>query len=310
MPSGLNNSQYRMVCNVSNQCNAFPKFVMISSAKSILKFVSPILIYKTITGLIGEVSYIKKLNNGHFLIEVRNKQQSENIAQLKKIGEFEVNVAVHRSLNHSRGVISEREFQRDLEEDILDCLKDQKVIAVRRITIKRNSQILPIKHLILTFNTPNLPKSVKITYINCPVKPYIPDTLRCFKCQKFGHTITACRGDKKICARCSLPDHNSKNCSSTTAKCYNCEGDHPDYFRSYPRYKEKEIQTVKITKKLIISRSSENSKRQNSQTSSLIFISSKLNNYTFRTKHSSKFTTSTKGIKQHSCSTYNSRSPN
>ncbi|GBL78439.1 hypothetical protein AVEN_42936-1 [Araneus ventricosus] len=225
-----------------------PKFFVISSDKSSLKFVSPIVIYKTITGLIGEVSNIKKLNNGHLLIEVKNKQQSENITQLKKIGEFQVNVAVHRSLNHSRGVISEREFQRDLE-DILDCLKDQKVIAVRRITIKRNNQILPTKHLILTFNTPTLPKSVKITYINCPVKPYIPDPLRCFKCQKFGHTITACRGDKEICARCSLPDHNSKNCSSTTAKCYNCEGDHPAYFRSCPRYKEeKEIQTVKITK--------------------------------------------------------------
>ncbi|GBN76309.1 hypothetical protein AVEN_130959-1 [Araneus ventricosus] len=249
MPSGLNNSQYRMACNVSNQCNAFPKFFVISSDKSSLKFVSPIVIYKTITGLIGEVSNIKKLNNGHLLIEVKNKQQSENIAQIKQIGEFQVNVAVHRSLNHSRGVISEREFQRDLEDDILDCLKDQKVIAVRRITIKRNNQILPTKHLILTFNTPTLPKSVKITYINCPVKPYIPDPLRCFKCQKFGHTITACRGDKEICARCSLPDHNSKNCSSTTAKCYNCEGDHPAYFRSCPRYKEeKEIQTVKITK--------------------------------------------------------------
>ncbi|GBM16122.1 hypothetical protein AVEN_152708-1 [Araneus ventricosus] len=183
-----------MACNVSNQCNAFPKFFVISSDKSSLKFVSPIVIYKTITGLIGEVSNIKKLNNGLLLIEVKNKQQSENITQLKKI-EFQVNVAVHRSLNHSRGVISEQEFQRDLEDDILDCLKDQKVIAVRRITIKRNNQILPTKHLILTFNTPNLPKSVKITYINCPVKPYIPDPLRCFKCQTpQGHTFFRCDG--------------------------------------------------------------------------------------------------------------------
>ncbi|GBM97895.1 hypothetical protein AVEN_228331-1 [Araneus ventricosus] len=59
MPSGLNNSQYRMACNVSNKCNAFPKFFMISSAKSTLKFVSPIVIYKTITGLIGGLTYQK-----------------------------------------------------------------------------------------------------------------------------------------------------------------------------------------------------------------------------------------------------------
>ncbi|GBL98412.1 hypothetical protein AVEN_187744-1 [Araneus ventricosus] len=206
MPSGLNNSQYRMASNVSNHSNAFPKFFVISSDKGSFKFVSPIVIYKTITGLIGEVSNIKKLNNGHLLIEVKNKQQSENIAQIRQIGEFEVTVAVHRSLNHSRGVISEREFQRDLEEDILDCLKDQK-----------------LNHTFLILSVASNAKN--------------------------SDTITACRGDKEICARCSLPDHNSKNCSSTTAKCYNCEGDHPAYFRSCPHYKEeKEIQTVKVTR--------------------------------------------------------------
>ncbi|GBN69628.1 hypothetical protein AVEN_81978-1 [Araneus ventricosus] len=127
--------------------------------------------------------------------------------KLEKIGNIAVKVTPHRTLNHSRGVISESEFQRDLEEDLLDCLKDQKVIAVRRITIKRNNQNFPTKHLILTFNTPVLPKSVKIAYINCPVRHFIPNPLRCFKCQRFGHTITACRG-KQICARCSLPDHD------------------------------------------------------------------------------------------------------
>ncbi|GBO19873.1 hypothetical protein AVEN_93223-1 [Araneus ventricosus] len=149
-----------------------------------------------------------------------------------------------------RCVISESEFQRDLE-DLLDCLKNQNVIAVKRIAIKRNGQIFPTKQLILTFNNPTLPKSVKIAYINCPVKPYIPDPIRCFKCQKFGHTITACRSNKENCARCSLPDHNGQTCKSTTPKCFNCSGEHPSFCRSCPRYKlEKEIQTIKITKKI------------------------------------------------------------
>ncbi|GBN80164.1 hypothetical protein AVEN_180796-1 [Araneus ventricosus] len=177
-----------------------------------------------------------------------NTKQSENLMKLQKIGEIQVKVAPHHSVNHSKGVISEIEFQRDLEDDILECLKDQKVIAVRRITIKTNNQNFPTKHVILTFNTPILPKSVKISYMNCPVRHFIPNPLRCFKCQRFGHTITACRS-KQICARCSLPDHDSNNCSSTSPKCYNCNGDHPAFFRSCPCYKqEKEILTVKITK--------------------------------------------------------------
>ncbi|GBM42505.1 hypothetical protein AVEN_38799-1 [Araneus ventricosus] len=113
--------------------------------------------------------------------------------KLQKIGEIEVKIAPHHTLNHSKGVISESEFQRDLEDDILECLKDQKIIAVRRITIKRNNQNFPTKHAILTFNTPVLPKSVKIAYMNCPVRHFIPSPLRCFKCQRFGHAITAFR---------------------------------------------------------------------------------------------------------------------
>ncbi|GBM26219.1 hypothetical protein AVEN_76307-1 [Araneus ventricosus] len=180
-----------------------------------------------------------------------NSKQAENVMKLDKIGNIKVKASPHHTLNYSKGVISESEFQRDLEEDLLECLKDQNAIAVKRITIKRNGQTFPTKHLILTFNNPTLPKSVKIAYINCPVKPYIPDPIRCFKCQKFGHTITACRGNKENCARCSLPDHNSQTCKSTTPKCFNCSGEHPSFSRSCPRYKlEKEIQTIKITKKI------------------------------------------------------------
>ncbi|GBM53587.1 hypothetical protein AVEN_105479-1 [Araneus ventricosus] len=178
-----------------------------------------------------------------------NSKEAENLMKLYKIGNIKVKASPHHTLNYSKGVISESEFQRDLEEDLLDCLKNQNVIAVKRITIKRNCQIFPTKHLILTFNNAALPKTVKIAYINCPVKSYIPDPIRCFKCQKFGHTITTFRGNKENCAHCSLPHHNSQTYKSTTPKCFNCSGEHPSFSRSYPRYKlEKEIQTIKITK--------------------------------------------------------------
>ncbi|GBN43431.1 hypothetical protein AVEN_119220-1 [Araneus ventricosus] len=249
MPSGLNLSQYHM-CPLANQnCNAYSRFFVINSENNTLKNTSPILIHKSIVAFVGETKSIKKLNNGSLLIEVTNSKQAENIKKLKRIRNIEVTVTPHRTLNYSKGVISESEFQRDLE-DLLDCLQDQKVISVRRITIKKNGQNFPTKHLILTFKTPVLPKSVKIAYINCNVKRYIPNPLRCFKCHRFGHTLTACRS-KQNCARCSLPDHDSNNCSSTTPKCYNCTGEHPAYFKSCPRYKhKKEIQTVKITKNI------------------------------------------------------------
>lgn len=106
-----------------------------------------------------------------------------------------------------------------------------------------------MKNLILTFNNPVLPKSVKIAYINCSVKP--PEHIRCFKCQKFRHTVTACIGEKEIFSRCPLEGHNSNIviCFTIQPKCLNCNENHPTYFRSCSRYKlEKYILSVKIKK--------------------------------------------------------------
>ncbi|GFX13664.1 probable RNA-directed DNA polymerase from transposon X-element [Trichonephila clavipes] len=81
-------------------------------------------------------------------------------------------------------------------------MKAQKVCDVRRITIRRDGQVLNTKHLILTFSTPDLPQTVKMAYIRCPVRPYIPNLLRCFQCQRFGHSKTFCRG-QPTCSRCA-----------------------------------------------------------------------------------------------------------
>ncbi|GFV29850.1 hypothetical protein TNCV_2083151 [Trichonephila clavipes] len=40
---------------------------------------------------------------------------------------------------------------------------------------KKNTTVFPTKHLILTFNSPNLPTSIKAGYLNCKIRPYIPN---------------------------------------------------------------------------------------------------------------------------------------
>ena len=37
--------------------------------------------------------------------------------------------------------------------------------------------------LILNFNSPKIPDSLKICYLNIPVIQYVPNPLRCYKCQ-------------------------------------------------------------------------------------------------------------------------------
>ncbi|GBM17840.1 hypothetical protein AVEN_27715-1 [Araneus ventricosus] len=88
-------------------------------------------------------------------------------------------------------------------------------------------------------------------YLSCPIKPYIPNPVRCFKCQKFGHSQQACRSNSKICAKCSVAGHDSSDCISDEIKCRNCEGDHPAFSRSCRRWVlEKEILSTKIRKNI------------------------------------------------------------
>lgn len=45
-----------------------------------------------------------------------------------------------------------------------------------------------IKYIVQsTFNSPNLPTSIKSAYLSCPVWPYNSNFIRCFKCQNYGH---------------------------------------------------------------------------------------------------------------------------
>ncbi|GFT64937.1 RNA-directed DNA polymerase from mobile element jockey [Trichonephila clavipes] len=108
----------------------------------------------------------------------------------------------HRSLNFSRGVISEPDLLTTPDAEILDGFSGQGVIQVRRITIKKDATVIPTKHMILTFNNPNLPTTVK-KLSQCKIRPYVPNPLRCFKCQRFGHSQIACRGQ----LTCALDVH-------------------------------------------------------------------------------------------------------
>nr|XP_042911346.1 uncharacterized protein LOC122272151 [Parasteatoda tepidariorum] len=132
---------------------------------------------------------------------------------------------------------------------ILNNLQSQNVTSVRRIKIRRDGKLIPTKHLILTFASAKLPTAIKMAWINCPVRPYVPNPLRCYQCQRFGHSKTSFRG-RPVCARCSSTDHEDTSCELPPL-CINCKGDHAAYARSCPKWsQEKEIQSVKVLQNL------------------------------------------------------------
>ncbi|XP_023232241.1 uncharacterized protein LOC111632103 [Centruroides sculpturatus] len=209
---------------------------------------SPFLIQKLFESTIGHLKKIQKLRSGDLLVEAASPQQSEKLMKTKSLEDIQVTITPHTSLNSSRGVISEIDLMSENESDIQIGLSDQSVTAVQRISIRRDGKLIPTKHLILTFGKPSLPFFVTAGYLRCSVRPYIPNPLRCFlccfKCQRFGHSQTSCRG-KSLCAQCGVEGHQSTECTSTPC-CVNCNDAHPAYSRKCSAWqREKEIQRVK-----------------------------------------------------------------
>ena len=79
----------------------------------------------------------------------------------------------------------------------------------------------------LTFASNKIPDYVKVGYENVPVKPYAYKPMRCFTCQKFGHTSSRCidKDNKFTCGKCSGA-HETTKCTETIFKCANCGGPH------------------------------------------------------------------------------------
>ncbi|XP_055932898.1 uncharacterized protein LOC129962921 [Argiope bruennichi] len=226
----------------------FDKFFIvkrISGNNETFHNVSPFLVEKGITGTLGEVASTRKLRSGDLLVEVKTRKQAQQILKLSTLATITVSVSSHTALNSSKGVITCGELFNDSLEKITHELKPEGVTHVRRITIRRDGQLLPTKHFILTFNRPKIPERVKVGYMKLAVRPYIPNPLRCFQCQRFGHSKANCRGTL-TCARCAEKNHDSQQCSAQE-KCVNCAGNHSSFSRSCPRWlMEKQIVTIKF----------------------------------------------------------------
>ena len=107
-----------------------------------------------------------------------------------------------------------------------------------------DGRIVKLNTAIITFRFPTPPKTMKMGFERVKVQLYMPQPLRCFKCQRFGHHRENCKGDE-VCDRCGQPDHNDSSCNNPV-KCVNCCEKHTAFSKDcHVWQKEKEIQKVR-----------------------------------------------------------------
>jgi hypothetical protein len=116
---------------------------------------------------------------------VSKKQQSTSLLNLKDLAGIRVTGKIHFGLNQSKGILFDRDHDLDdiSEQEIQKELESQGVVPVKRFTKKRNEIIEPTNTYLLTFGMPVLPTTIKVGFYQIKVEMFVPNPLRCFKCQ-------------------------------------------------------------------------------------------------------------------------------
>ena len=119
------------------------KFFIIKISEGSFKNISPFLIHKALQSYFGCLENVKKQRDGSLLIEVSNERQSQKALQMTKLHTYNVITSPHPSLNYLKGIITCSDFSNCTEEEILENLKTQGVISVRRMISKRKVRRSP-----------------------------------------------------------------------------------------------------------------------------------------------------------------------
>ena len=185
--------------------------------------------------------------NGSLIVRTQSRSQTKALLKVTSFCEKPVTVSLHSSRNSTKGTIFAPEMRFMTEAEILDGLKCEGVSHVRRLTSFKDGQRRDTSLLVLTFETTSLPDTLLAGYIRYDVRVFVPNPLRCFQCQRFGHASKFCKQTAR-CSKCGEAPHDNAPCSAPT-KCLSCESrDHATNSTQCPVWKkEKEICSVKVT---------------------------------------------------------------
>jgi len=228
----------------------WPRFVVLKGKdKPIPK--NPFLIAKSIQALIGEVKSVKHLRDNNLLVECIKRQHSSTLLKLSSFAGIAVSAFAHSSLNSSKGIVRDKEriLQGITEQEITEGLAGQGVTHVKRFVIKRDGNTIHTNTYLLTFSSSTLPSTIKAGFTIMQVDLFIPNPLRCYKCQKYGHGASNCT-NRLLCHRCGDDTHVGSDCENEP-KCVNCKGKHAASDKICPIWlRESKITRIKYEKNI------------------------------------------------------------
>lgn len=212
---------------------------------------NPVKLTTVLKNQLGDIKLAKVLRDGNLLILCKSKEQSEKACKMKEVGKCKVISASKVGMGErgAKGVIWGIPLEMSIDE-IKANIKGGKIKEAKRLTVFKEGVRRETGSILLEFEGEYLPSKVYLGYIAYSVREYIPKPLRCFKCQRFGHTAAVCKG-KVRCPRCG-EDHEYDKCGKKMQpKCCNCGGEHSvTYAGCRIMKREMQIQQVRVKNKI------------------------------------------------------------
>ncbi|GFT04488.1 uncharacterized protein TNCV_1929981 [Trichonephila clavipes] len=119
------------------------RFLIVSLPNNDMSKKSPFAIHKTLTEKGGEPKSVKRLRSGDLLIKTSSALQTKSLLHTTYFLDSPANITPHKSLNSSRGVISEPDLFTTSEAEILEGFSNQCVIQTNILPSASLSSIKP-----------------------------------------------------------------------------------------------------------------------------------------------------------------------
>ena len=211
--------------------------------------VRPQIIRNAINTYFENINRIEKAGQSLRIFCV-NQLQKEKLLECTKIAGIEVDCSEPRHLSY--GLPKEKKIKKVIS-GVPQETEEEEIIgasgAVRcwRIKKKINGILTNTTAMVLEYESEeDIPERISIDYLFYRIRDYIPSPIRCYKCQRFGHTQNKCRNISPVCAKCT-GKHLSENCTiSENLKCANCGDAHSAGYKGCIKYQEVR-KTLKIS---------------------------------------------------------------
>lgn len=175
--------------------------------------------------LVGEIAFAKVLQDGALMIACRNEEQKNKAIKIKTVGkQMVLNYKIVGQESWVYGVINGIPLGVTMEE-LKQNLEGAKVIDAVRLQMNREGRRMDSLSVRLKLEGKEVPDRIKMGYISYPIRKYIAPPLRCYNCQRYGHTASVCKS-KMRCARCGGEHEFGKCGEGVGLKCCNCGGSH------------------------------------------------------------------------------------